>query len=263
MRSDDLPLEGKTVLVTRNKAQAASFQQKVEALGGSAVSASLITFQKALPNEYANKLQKDLSVPGWLVFTSVNGAQFFFSYLKENGLPHPAQKKIAAVGEKTARYLQTRHVTVDVMPDTYIAECLADTLKKHALISDRVTVIKGNLSRGVIKTELEPLGFQVREWVLYNTVPDEQGIAELRQAAGRSSFDYITFTSSSSVHTFMHALGNGERVWENDRTNYISIGPLTQEALMQYGISSHIPETFTVEGMLTLMCSMSRKEGLR
>ena len=52
--------------------------RKVEALGGTAVSASLIAFQEALPDECADSLREDLSEPGWLVFTSVNGVRFFF-----------------------------------------------------------------------------------------------------------------------------------------------------------------------------------------
>ncbi|SPU02541.1 uroporphyrinogen III cosynthase [Bacillus subtilis] len=129
---NDFPLKGKTVLVTRNKAQAASFQQKVEALGGKAVLTSLITFRRALPNDVAEQVREDLAAPGWLVFTSVNGADFFFSYLKENQLILPAHKKIAAVGEKTARRLKMHNVSVDVMPQEYIAEQLADALKQHA-----------------------------------------------------------------------------------------------------------------------------------
>lgn len=97
---NDFPLKGKTVLVTRNKAQAASFQQKVEALGGKAVLTSLITFRRALPNDVAEQVREDLTAPGWLVFTSVNGADFFFSYLKENQLILPAHKKLQPLVKK-------------------------------------------------------------------------------------------------------------------------------------------------------------------
>lgn len=78
--ANDLPLQGKTVLVTEQR-QAAPFRKKVEALGGTAVSASLIAFQEALPDQCADSLREDLSEPGWLVFTSVNGVRFFFPTL--------------------------------------------------------------------------------------------------------------------------------------------------------------------------------------
>lgn len=68
-------------------------EKKVEALGGTAVSASLIAFQEALPDECADSLREDLSEPGWLVFTSVNGVRFFFSYLDRHGLALSGRKK--------------------------------------------------------------------------------------------------------------------------------------------------------------------------
>ncbi|KAF1679421.1 uroporphyrinogen-III synthase [Bacillus mexicanus] len=257
---NDFPLKGKTVLVTRNKAQAKSFRQKVEALGGKAILTSLITFRRALPNDAAKQVEEDLGAPGWIVFTSVNGADFFFSYLKENQLIFPAYKKIAAVGEKTARRLETYDVSVDVMPKDYIAEQLAESLKEHANPAEPITVVKGNLSRDVIKQELVPLGFAVKEWTVYETIPDEEGIEALKAAAGQYSFDYVTFTSSSTVHTFMHVLGEELKQWQANKTSCISIGPLTRDALLTYGITSHTPSTFTIDGMLELMCSMSREE---
>lgn len=190
----------------------------------------------------------------------MNGADFFFSYLKENQLILPAHKKIAAVGEKTARRLKMHNVSVDVMPQEYIAEQLADALKQHAEPGETITVMKGNLSRDVIKQELVPLGFEVKEWVLYETIPDEEGIEALKDAAGQYSFDYVTFTSSSTVHTFMHVLGEELKKWKANGTACISIGPLTNDALLTYGITSHTPDTFTIDGMLELMCSMSREE---
>lgn len=39
-----------------------------------------------------------------------------------------------------------------------------------------------------------------------------------------------------------------------------ALGPLTNDALLTYGITSHMPDTFTIDGMLELMCSMSREE---
>ena len=124
------------------------------------------------------------------------------------------------------------------MPDEYVAECLADTLKRHASAAEPISVIKGNLSRDVIKAELEPLGYQIREWVLYNTIQDEKGMDELRRAASRSHFDFITFTSSSAVHTFMHAVGDGEK---RGKTAVRAISASTFDRESALGIRDLIP----------------------
>ncbi|KAA6481831.1 uroporphyrinogen-III synthase [Bacillus swezeyi] len=258
----ELPLQGKKVLVTRNKSQAQSFGRKVEGLGGEAVLTSLISFRPALSPEQAPLFQVALDDADWLVFTSVNGAKFFFSYLEDHGMSLPAasKAKVAAVGEKTARYLRDRDLPVDLMPDVYVAEQLAEALKQKVSRDDKVAVLKGNLSRDVIQKTLSPLGIDISEWTLYETVPDQRGIHELKEAAARKSFDFVTFTSSSTVHTFMDILKAESKIWaEKGHTVFISIGPLTKKALQEYGIFSYMPSVYTIDGMLETMCRISRK----
>lgn len=257
----DLPLLGKKVLVTRNKAQARSFGQKVNELGGEAVLTSLISFRPALSSERAKLFQTELEQADWLVFTSVNGAKFFFSYMEDHEISRAAasRAKVAAVGEKTARYLEDRNVQVDLIPKLYVAEQLAEALKQQVGPNDKVAVLKGNLSRDVIKESLSPLGVDISEWILYETVPDCEGIRELREAAARESFDFVMFTSSSTVHTFMGILKEESKIWAENKTAFISIGPLTRKALSEYGIPSAMPEVYTIDGMLDMMCRISRK----
>ncbi|MFN2745049.1 uroporphyrinogen-III synthase [Bacillus sp. z60-18] len=262
MKDDHLPLKGKKVLITRNKTQARSFAKKVEELGGEAVLTSLISFRPALPREQASLFQAGLEAADWLVFTSVNGAKFFFSYLEDHGinLPEAPRVKVAAVGEKTARYLRDRRLDIDLIPDLYVAEQLAEALKQQLNRGEKVAVIKGNLSRDVIKKTLSPLGIDVSEWTLYETVPDRRGIRDLKGVAKREAFDFVTFTSSSTVHTFMSILKEESKDWaERGHTVFISIGPLTKKALAEYGIPSLMSEVYTIDGMLEAMCSISRK----
>lgn len=85
--------------------------------------------------------------------------------------------------------MRDRGLSVDLMPELYVAEHLAEALKRNAGRHDKVAVLKGNLSRDVIKKTLTPLGIQVSEWILYETVRDEKGILELKEAAKHASFD--------------------------------------------------------------------------
>lgn len=78
--------------------------------------------------------------------------------------------------------MRDRGLSVDLMPELYVAEHLAEALKQNAGRHDKVVVLKGNLSRDVIKKTLSPLGIQVSEWILYETVRDERGILDLKEA---------------------------------------------------------------------------------
>ena len=168
--------------------------------------------------------------------------------------------KVAAVGEKTSAYLEQHGFKVDVVPERFIAEELADALLDHVLPGERVFVAKGHLSRDVVKQTLVPLGLEVKEWILYETVKDEEGIAALKSAMMEQSFDFITFTSSSTVHSFMHAMEADVAKLAASDTCFVSIGTLTQEELLQYGISTETPDTYTIDGMLDLMCHLSERK---
>lgn len=254
-------LYGQTVLVTRNERQAGAFQQKIEALNGHAVLTSLIRFEPTLTKEKAKAFLEDLEASHWLVFTSVNGASFFLSYIEKHQLHQSlSHLKVAAVGEKTSAYLMQHGLKVDVVPERFIAEELADALIEHVHPEECVFVAKGHLSRDVVKNTLVPLGIDVKEWIIYETVKDEDGIIALKSAMMEQSFDFITFTSSSTVHSFMHAMeADIDRLAASD-TCFVSIGPLTQKALLQYGISSETPDTYTIDGMLDLMCRLSERK---
>ncbi|MFS0654671.1 uroporphyrinogen-III synthase [Bacillus sp. 179-C3.3 HS] len=254
-------LNGQTVLVTRNERQAGVFQRKIEALDGHAVLTSLIRFEPTLTSEQAKAFLKDLQASHWLVFTSVNGASYFLTYIQKHYLHKSfSHLKVAAVGEKTAAYLQQHGIKVDVVPERYIAEELADALVMHVRPGERVFVAKGNLSRDVVKRTLTPLGIEVREWILYETIKDEEGIAALKSTMRKQPFDFITFTSSSTVHSFMHAMESDRAQLASSDTCFVTIGPLTKEALLQYGIPSETPDTYTIDGMLDLMCRLSERK---
>lgn len=254
-------LHGQSVLVTRNERQAGVFQQKIEALNGHAVLTSLIRFEPTLTKEKANAFLEDLEASHWLVFTSVNGASFFLTYIRDHHLHKSlSHLKIAAVGDKTSAYLEQNGFKVNVVPERFIAEELADALIEHVLPGECVFVAKGHLSRDVVKQTLVPLGTQVKEWILYETVKDEEGIAALKSAMREPLFDFITFTSSSTVHSFMHAMEADALQLVTSDTCFVTIGPLTKEALLQYGISSETPDTYTIDGMLDLMCHLSERK---
>lgn len=254
-------LHGQSVLVTRNERQAGVFQQKIAALNGHAVLTSLIRFEPTLTKEKANAFLKDLEASHWLVFTSVNGASFFLTYIRDHHLHKSlSHLKIAAVGDKTSAYLEQNGFKVNVVPERFIAEELADALIEHVLPGECVFVAKGHLSRDVVKQTLVPLGTQVKEWILYETVKDEEGIAALKSAMREPSFDFITFTSSSTVHSFMHVMEADALQLVTSDTCFVTIGPLTKEALLQYGISSETPDTYTIDGMLDLMCHLSERK---
>ena len=100
------PLRGKTILVTRARAQSEDITSQLEAFGARVIHCP--TIEVGPPSNWA---QLDASIEkiheyDWIVFTSANGAHFFFRRLSEtrnDGVQAIARQIVCAIGPATAR----------------------------------------------------------------------------------------------------------------------------------------------------------------
>jgi len=236
------PLEGKTVVVTRPRGQAASLVEPLAHLGAEVLLAPTIRIvPRTLDDEVVRVVVNDLAGYRLIIFTSANGVEVFLGYLTELGLPFAAldDAVVAAVGPKTASALEERGVTCDVVADDFVAEGLLDTLKTRGLApaGTRVLIPSARLARAVLPDALRANGAVVDVLPVYDTVPAER----LRVPAARiERADFITFTSSSTVRQFvglMEAAGGGRPLVERlSGAALCSIGPVTSDTLRELGL---------------------------
>ncbi|WP_027409489.1 uroporphyrinogen-III synthase [Anoxybacteroides tepidamans] len=247
---EHLPLLGKKVLVTRGKEQAQEFSDRLRQAGACPLEIPLISVSAVADKEKVNKYLRDLSRYNWIVFTSANGVRFFFSFMKEvRSLP-----KIAVVGRKTAAALEKRGIHPDIIPDEFVAEGLAEAMKPIIEPHDRILLVKGNLARPALKEELLCLGADVDDLVVYETNINESGKEQLLDLLKKKAIDVITFTSSSTVHSFMRMLEGTDLLSLVQRCVIACIGPITKQAAEQAGLSVHIcPDQYTIDDMIKEM----------
>lgn len=243
------PLEGKTVVVTRPREQAASLVEPLEHLGAEVLLAPTIRIvPRTLDDEIVRVVVNDLAGYRLIIFTSANGVQVFLGYLTELGLPLASLDDaiVAAVGPKTASALEERGVTCDVVADDFVAEGLLDTLDKRAMApaGTRVLIPSARLARAVLPDVLRANGAIVDVLPVYDTVPAER----LQVPAERiERADFITFTSSSTVQQFVGLMeaagtrggpdGAGRPLAERlSGAALCSIGPVTSETLRELGL---------------------------
>src|SRR3954451_2627933 len=112
--------------------------------------------------------------------------------------------EVAAIGPGTAAELRRRGIRADVVADVSTAEGLLEALSEIELSGERVLVARAAEARDALPDGLSQRGADVVVVALYDTVAEQLGHDELA-AVGRA--DYVTFTSSSTVRFFMHALG--------------------------------------------------------
>lgn len=258
--SEQLPLAGVRVLVGRAQHQAGALSENLRKLGAEVLEIPFIEIRQ--PASYAplDAALKDIKRYDWLILTSVNGVEAFWDRLEMAAISADALKHIhvAAIGPATKKAIEKRGLTVDVVPEEYVAESVVESLKD--VIADRnVLLARAKVARDVIPTELRKLGAEVDVVEAYETVVPESSRMELREALSNARPNIITFTSSSTVKNFLALL--------EDKTllagvRFASIGPVTSSTLRELGLRVDIEAAqYTIPGLVeAIVQSLSRQD---
>jgi uroporphyrinogen III methyltransferase/synthase len=252
-------LFGVRVLVTRARAQASELADQIEALGGEPCEFPVIETRE--PSEPAavealrERLQ-DAEQYQWIMFTSVNGVDYFYRWLRAFQIDirrfHGA--RIAAVGPKTAEALKQRGLTVEELPVKFHAEGLLEKLEAELKPGERVLLPRGDLAREVLPRELKEKGLVPIEIDVYETVlvesQDELALEWIRE----KNIHMITFTSSSTVTNLLEVLrrrGIANPVEVLAGIPIASIGPITSQTVVDAGLKVTIePEDSTLDSLI-------------
>jgi uroporphyrinogen III methyltransferase / synthase len=226
------PLHGRTVAVTRARAQASALAARLRGLGAEVVEAPAIRV-RPLEVEFPDPAAYDL-----LCVTSPNGAERLFDHLRDARAL--AGVTVAAIGPGTARALRSHGVEPDVVPSRAVAEGLVEALADVPV--RRALIARAAEGRDVLPDALRARGAEVDVVALYETVPEPLDDAA-REAAAAA--DYLLFTSASSVRFFAVAGGSlsGPRL--------VSIGPATSAELRAHGAEPDLEaDPHTPDGLL-------------
>jgi uroporphyrinogen III methyltransferase/synthase len=242
------PLVGRRIDVTRPRAQAADFVDRLSAAGADVLACP--TIEIVPPPSWASldEALARLETFDWVVFTSVNGVTMFFERLRAGRRDVRAlhRARLAAVGSQTARALEAHGLLVDVVPPEFRAEAVADAMRAAGVQGARVLVPRAAAAREVLPAMLRDAGATVEEVASYATVAARTDVSELRQQLGRRAVDLVTFTSSSTVRNFLTLLGTDAVRLLRD-TAIGCIGPVTAETVRAAGLAVAVqPAEYTV-----------------
>jgi uroporphyrinogen III methyltransferase / synthase len=249
---DERPLEGRTIVITRARAQAQRFAQLLEAAGARVLQAPTIVIEPPASWELLDAALGALDSFIWVVFTSVNGVAMVDRRLSARGLAWAAiaRKRVAAIGPATAEALAEHGVRVELVPAEYRAEALVEGLRRVVGPGDRVLLPRAKETRDVLVVELRRLGVAVTEVPAYQTRRIEDGVVRLREALASGSVDAVTFTSSSTARNFAEQFSADERSAWRGRITVASIGPITAATAAEYGLSTDVmPSEYTIPAL--------------
>ena len=249
---DNKPLFGKTIIVTRARAQASALTKKLEAQGAKVIEVPAIKIVPAADSTSLDAAIANIDSYKWLVLTSTNGVDYFFESLMATGRDSRALAgiKIAAIGSATAAALKKYGLIADLVPSAYKAEELADALKDQITAGDKILLARAKVAREVLPERLRSLGAQVDVATAYETVTDCENRDELVAALASGEASVVTFTSSSTVTNLLEALGPDKKLL--DKVALAAIGPVTAATLEKNGLKAAIAaEEYTIDGLMT------------
>lgn len=246
-------LAGKRVLVTRPAHQSAQFAQMLHEAGAQAVLAPTIQLVDPSDPASADEAVSRAARYAWIVFTSANGVRVFFEKLqarREDARTFGAAK-IAAIGIKTSQALLERCVYADLVPQSYIAEDLAEALIAVSKPGDKLLIFRAEEARDVLPVRLRAAGRDTDVVSAYKTVyAEDPGFA-----AKVASCEILTFTSPSTVRGFVHNLHGAAAAAQAARGKVIAcIGPITAEEARKSGLDVSVTaDEFTADGLLAAL----------
>jgi uroporphyrinogen III methyltransferase/synthase len=232
---EKLPLLGQRVVVARARGQAGQLSQRLASLGADVLKIPTIRIAPRSADEHREKLAEFGKHFDWLVFTSPNGVDLFFAWIKacRVDVRSLGAVKIAALGPTTAAHIGSLMLNIDLRPDVFTSEALADAFQDHEVKGLRFCLPQGNLADPALTRELAARGGIVDPWILYDTLPETEDVTGGRKRFVQEGAHWIACTSASTVENW-HRLAL-HPVDDMPHPRPISIGPVTTAKLRELG----------------------------
>ena len=247
------PLLGKRIVVTRARQQASDLVGLLSDLGAECLEYPTIKIMPPKDLEPVKQAVENLSAYDWIVFTSVNGVDYFFEQLFAAGKDVRAlgRMKTAAIGPATAGRLREFGLTSDIIPKTYRAESVIEAFKDQQLKDKKILLPRAAAARPILPKELKKMGAEVEEIPAYETLKVTESTDDLVQQLEDRRIDLITFTSSSTVKNFKALLPSENFKKLIQGVTIASIGPITTDTASELGFEVHITaDSYTIPGLV-------------
>jgi uroporphyrinogen III methyltransferase/synthase len=247
-----LPLFGRRIGITRPVSQAGPIIERVLRLGAEPVLLPTIEILPPTDWEAVDATLARIAEFDWLVFTSVNGVDTFFSRVWETGgdARRLARTKIAAIGPATGESLARFGLRPDLVPREFRAESLAEELVPQ-VGSGNVLWARADRGRDVLPKRLAEGGARVEEVVVYRNV-DVTGLPPgAVERLERGELDWIGLGSPSIVQSLSQLCPPATRSHLGRTTRLASISPVTSARASELGLEIAAEATsYTWDGVI-------------
>jgi uroporphyrinogen III methyltransferase/synthase len=247
-----IPLAGKRILITRARGQSAGFITDLRNLGAEVIEFPTIEIVPPISWRKLDQAIEQLESYDWIIFTSVNGVNFFWQRLSDRGLdPYlPSSLNVCAIGPATAYQLKEKGFLVHYTPKEFIAEAILKGFEKMAIKGKRILLARSKVARNILPKGLRKMGAEVDVVEAYRTVKTKGGSKRLTKLLIDGGIDAITFTSSSTVNHFVQLLKKEDLKKLLKGIAIACIGPVTARTAKKWGMRVYIqPKQYTIPAL--------------
>lgn len=264
--AEDRPLGRLKIMVTRPKDRSSSLTAKLQEYGAEVVEVPTIETDMILENDSLKEALKNLEVYQWVAFTSPFGVKVFFQKLTELKIDirKLAGLKFAAIGSATQKSIEEKGILVDLVPETYDGKALGEALARRLLEEEKnsegrqtILIPRAKIGSEEVLKPLEEAGLLYEDLPVYDTVD-----APADESAGYDdSFDYVAFTSASTVRGFVRKTKEKTDMKTIDYTKVkaVCIGEQTAQEAEKYGMKTFVAEKASIDSMIDCFLALGNK----
>jgi uroporphyrinogen-III synthase len=250
--SSEGPLAGRVVLVTRPPEQSAELTRILMRRGASVLSAPAIDLVPA-PLGPLDRAAKELESGAfeWAVFTSRAGVEAVGSALARVGKRFDEiPSRLAAVGEGTARALESLGGRADLIPTSFTTSALGRAMPRG---TGRVLLARADIAPVDLEDRLVRKGWTPVRVDAYRTRHASRLPGEAARALRAGTVDAVTFTSASIVDGFTD-LARSSGADTVGLPAAVCIGPVTAAAARRAGYRVvAVARPHTIDGLVAAL----------
>ena len=206
-------LAGRTIVVTRPRAQAAPLAEAITAAGGTPLIFPLLEIAPALDTQPLTEIAARLADYQIAIFISPNAVDYALPILFAQGA-WPAGLTPAAVGPGTVSALAAQGVTGCVAPtERFDSEALLALPQLVTVNGKKVLIFRGDGGRELLADTLRERGAEVDCITCYRRSGPPEGVQPLLDAWRVGQLDALTISSSEGLRYLIAMLDSEGRAF--------------------------------------------------
>ena len=165
--------------------------------------------------------------------------------------------KFAAIGSATRKAIEEKGIFVDLVPETYDGKALGEALARRIREEEErtgerqpVLIPRAKIGSPDVTRPLAEAGLAYEDIPVYETAEAEAGDI----AWYDDSYDYVAFTSASTVRGFVKMTQNEI---DYGKVKAVCIGDQTAAEARKYGMRTYVSKEASIESMLDCFLALA------